>query len=78
MLINLNLRDKGWNMQELIDEGYLKPEVKQFETLSELLNHEALSKNEKLITKIPYINRVLINGMDTTKNQELNTIQYIK
>ena len=75
-----SLRDKGWNMQELIDEGYLKPEVKQFETLSEVLNHEALSKNEKLILKIPYINRVLINGMDTTKKPRVkhDTIHKVK
>ena len=75
-----SLRDKGWNMQELIDEGYLKPEVKQFETLSEVLNHEALSKNEKLISKIPYINRVLINGMDTTKKPRVkhDTIHKVK
>ena len=45
-----SLRDKGWNMQELIDEGYLKPEIKQFNTLSEVLNHEALSKNCLLYT----------------------------
>jgi hypothetical protein len=75
-----SLRDKGWNMQELIDEGYLKPEIKQFETLSEVLNHEALSKNEKLISKIPYINRVLINGMDTTKKPRVkhDTIHKVK
>ena len=75
-----SLRDKGWNMQELIDEGYLKPEVKQFETLSEVLNHEALSKNETLISKIPYINRVLINGMDTTKKPRVkhDTIHKVK
>ena len=75
-----SLRDKGWNMQELIDEGYLKPEVKQFETLSEVLNHEALSKNEKLISKIPYINKVLTNGMDTTKKPRVkhDTIHKVK
>lgn len=75
-----SLRDKGWNMQELIDEGYLKPEVKQFETLSEVLNHEALSKNEKLISKIPYINKVLTSGMDTTKKPRVkhDTIHKVK
>jgi len=75
-----SLRDKGWNMQELIDEGYLKPEVKQFETLSEVLNHEALSKNEKLISKIPYINKVLTNGMDTTKKPRVkhDTVHKVK
>lgn len=75
-----SLRDKGWNMQELIDEGYLKPEVKQFDTLSEVLNHEALSKNEKLISKIPYINKVLTSGMDTTKKPRVkhDTIHKVK
>lgn len=75
-----SLRDKGWNMQELIDEGYLKPEVKQFNTLSEVLNHEALSKNEKLISKIPYINKVLTSGMDTTKKPRVkhDTIHKVK
>ena len=75
-----SLRDKSWNMQELIDEGYLKPEVKQFETLSEVLNHEALSKNEKLISKIPYINKVLTSGMDTTKKPRVkhDTIHKVK
>jgi hypothetical protein len=75
-----SLRDKGWNMQELIDEGYLKPEVKQFETLSEVLNHEALSKNETLISKIPYINKVLTSGMDTTKKPRVkhDTIHKVK
>ena len=75
-----SLRDKGWNMQELIDEGYLKPEVKQFNTLSEVLNHEALSKNEKLISKIPYINKVLTSGMDTTKKPRVkhDTVHKVK
>ena len=75
-----SLRDKSWNMQELIDEGYLKPEVKQFNTLSEVLNHEALSKNEKLISKIPYINKVLTSGMDTTKKPRVkhDTIHKVK
>jgi len=75
-----SLRDKGWNMQELIDEGYLKPEIKQFDTLSEVLNHEALSKNEKLISKIPYINKVLTSGMDTTKKPRVkhDTIHKVK
>ena len=75
-----SLRDKGWNMQELIDAGYLKPEVKQFETLSEVLNHEALSKNETLISKIPYINKVLTTGMDTTKKPRVkhDTIHKVK
>ena len=75
-----SLRDKGWNMQELIDEGYLKPEVKQFETLSEVLNHETLSKNETLISKIPYINKVLTSGMDTTKKPRVkhDTIHKVK
>ena len=45
------LIDKDYNIQELIDAAYLKPEVKQFERFSQLLNHEALSKNEKLIAK---------------------------
>ena len=75
-----SLRDKGWNMQELIDAGYLKSEVKQFETLSEVLNHEALSKNETLISKIPYINKVLTTGMDTTKKPRVkhDTIHKVK
>ena len=74
------LIDRDYNVQELIDAGYLKPEVKEFERLSQLLNHEALSKNEKLITKIPYINKVLNNGMDTTKKPRVqhDTIHKVK
>jgi len=74
------LIDREYNVQELIDAGYLKPEVKQFERFSQLLNHEALSKNEKLIGKIPYINKVLTNGMDTTKKPRVkhDTIHKVK
>ena len=74
------LIDRDYNVQELIDAGYLKPEVKQFERFSQLLNHEALSKNEKLIPKIPYINKVLTNGMDTTKKPRVqhDTIHKVK
>ncbi len=74
------LIDRDYNIQELIDAGYLKPEVKQFERLSQLLNYEALSKNEKLINKIPYINKVLINGMDTTQKPRVkhDTIHKVK
>jgi len=74
------LIDRDYNIQELIDAGYLKPEVKQFETLSEVLNHEALSKNETLISKIPYINKVLTSGMDTTKKPRVkhDTIHKVK
>jgi len=74
------LIDRDYNIQELIDAGYLKPEVKQFERFSQLLNHEELSDNEKLISKIPYINKVLINGMDTTKKPRVqhDTIHKVK
>ena len=74
------LIDRDYNIQELIDAGYLKPEVKQFERFSQLLNHEDLSKNEKLIAKIPYINKVLTNGMDTTKKPRVqhDTIHKVK
>ena len=74
------LIDRDYNVQELIDAGYLKPEIKQFERFSQLLNHEALSKNEKLIPKIPYINKVIINGMDTTKKPRVqhDTIHKVK
>ncbi len=74
------LIDRDYNVQELIDAGYLKPEVKQFEKFSQLLNHEDLSKNEKLIAKIPYINKVLTNGMDTTKKPRVqhDTIHKVK
>ena len=74
------LIDRDYNVQELIDAGYLKPEIKQFERFSQLLNHEALSKNEKLIPKIPYINKVLTNGMDTTKKPRVqhDTIHKVK
>ena len=74
------LIDREYNVQELIDAGYLKPEVKQFERLSQLLNHEQLKDNEKLIKKIPYINKVLTNGMDTTKKPRVqhDTIHKVK
>ena len=75
-----SLRDKGWNMQELIDAGYLKPKIKQFEKFSQLLNYEELSDNKKLISKIPYINKVLNKGMDTTKKPRVqhDTIHKVK
>ena len=74
------LIDRDYNIQELIDAGYLKPEVKQFERFSQLLNYEELSDNEKLISKIPYINKVLNNGMDTTKKPRVqhDTIHKVK
>ena len=74
------LIDKDYNIQELIDAGYLKPEVKQFERFSQLLNHEELSDNEKLIAKIPYINKVLTSGIDTTKKPRVqhDTIHKVK
>ena len=72
------LIDKDYNVQELIDAGYLKPEIKQFERLSQLLNNEALSKNEKLINKIPYVNKVLNNNMNITKKPHIKKSSVIK
>jgi len=74
------LIDKDYNIQELIDAGYLKPEVKQFEKFSQVLTHEQLSKNEALISKIPYINKVLQNGMDTESKPRVkhDTIHKVK
>ena len=74
------IQDKDYNIQELIDEGYLKPEIKQFEIFSQLLIQEELSKNKDLISKIPYISKVVNNGMDTTKNPRVkhDTIHKVK
>ena len=74
------LIDRDYNIQELIDAGYLKPKIKQFEKFSQLLNYEELSDNKKLISKIPYINKVLNKGMDTTKKPRVqhDTIHKVK
>tara|TARA_R100000458_G_C8265389_1_gene240483 strand:- start:61 stop:1740 length:1680 start_codon:yes stop_codon:yes gene_type:complete len=78
------LINRDYNIQELIDAGYLKPEVKEFQRFSQILTHEQLSKNgekgNNLLAKIPYINKVLINKMDIDKNPrvEYGTIHKVK
>jgi len=66
-----NLIDKDYNIDELINLGFILPEAKQFDVFSKIINHEELSKNgdkgNNLINKIPYIQKVLQNGMDVTK-----------
>ena len=51
--------------------GFILPEAKQFERFSQIINHEQLSKNGKkgnnLLSKIPYIQKVLKNKMDINK-----------
>jgi len=68
------LIDKEYNIQELIDMGFIKSEAKKFETFSEVLI------NKDLIPKIPFIKKVLANGMDTEKMPRVqhDTIHKVK
>ena len=68
------LIDKEYNIQELIDRGFIKPEAKKFETFSEVLI------NKDLIPKVPFIKKVLANGMDTEKMPRVqhDTIHKVK
>ena len=65
------LINKEYNIDELINMGFILPEAKQFERFSQIINHEQLSKNgekgSNLINKIPYIQKVLKNKMDINK-----------
>ena len=68
------LINKDYNIQELIDMGFIKPEAKQFERFSQVVT------KKELIEKTPYINKVLINGMDTDKTPRVkhDTIHKVK
>ena len=47
------LIDKEYNIQELIDLGFIKAEAKQYEKFSEVLT------DKDLILKIPFIKKVI-------------------
>jgi len=68
------LINKDYNIQELIDMGFIKSEAKQFERFSQIVT------KKELIEKTPYINKVLINGMDTDKTPRVkhDTIHKVK
>lgn len=68
------LIDKEYNIQELIDLGFIKAEAKQYEKFSEVLT------DKDLILKIPFIKKVIANNFDTEKmpRVELDTIHKVK
>jgi len=55
------LIDKEYNIQELIDMGFILPETKKCQSFSEVL----ILKD--LIPKVPFIKKVLANNMDVEK-----------
>ena len=69
-----SLINKDYNIQELIDMGFIKPEAKQFQRFSQVVI------KKELIEKTPYINKVLMNGMDTDKPPRVkhDTIHKVK
>jgi len=69
-----DLIDKEYNIQELIDRGFIVPEAKKYQNFSEVLTYK------DLIPKIPFIKKVLANGMDTEKMPRVqhDTIHKVK
>ena len=69
-----DLIDKEYNIQELIDRGFIVPETKKYQNFSEVLTYK------DLIPKIPFIKKVLNNGMDTEKMPRVqhDTIHKVK
>ena len=69
-----DLIDKEYNIQELIDRGFIVPETKKYQNFSEVLTYK------DLIPKIPFIKKVLANGMDTEKMPRVqhDTIHKVK
>lgn len=53
------LIDKEYNIQELIDMGFILPEAKQYDSFSQVLT------KKDLIPKIPFIKKVIANGFNT-------------
>ena len=68
------LIDKEYNIQELIDMGFILPEVKQYDSFSQVLT------DKDLLPKVPYIIKVIKNGFDTEKmpRVELDSIHKVK
>jgi len=68
------LIDKEYNIQELINMGFIKPEAKKFQSFSEVLI------DKDLIPKVPFIKKVLNNKMDTEKMPRVqhDTIHKVK
>ena len=72
------LIDKDYNIEDLIQQNFIIPEAKQYKDFSEVcVNKE---ENKKLIEKIPFIKKVLANGMDITKEPRVqhDTIHKVK
>ena len=69
-----SLIDKEYNINELIEMQLILPEAKNFQSFSEVV----ISKD--LIPKIPFIKKVLANGMDTDKMPRVqhDTIHKVK
>ena len=69
-----SLIDKEYNINELIEMQLILPEAKNFQSFSEVV----ISKD--LIPKIPFIKKVLANGMDTDKmpRVQYDTIHKVK
>ena len=69
-----DLIDKEYNIQELIDRGFILPETKKCQSFSEVLTYK------DLIPKIPFIKKVLANGMDTERMPRVqhDTIHKVK
>jgi hypothetical protein len=68
------LIDKEYNIQELIDMGFILPEVKQYDSFSQVLT------DKDLLPKVPYIIKVIKNGFDTEKmpRVQLDSIHKVK
>ena len=69
-----SLIDKEYNINELIEMQLILPEAKNFQSFSEIVI------NKDLIPKIPFIKKVLANGMDTDKipRVQYDTIHKVK
>ena len=69
-----SLIDKEYNINELIEMQLILPEAKKYQSFSEVVI------NKDLIPKIPFIKKVLANGMDTEKMPRVqhDTIHKVK
>ncbi len=69
-----SLIDKEYNINELIEMQLILPESKKFQSFSEVVI------NKDLIPKIPFIKKVLANGMDTDQMPRVqhDTIHKVK
>ena len=68
------LIDKDYNIEDLIQQNFIIPEAKQYKDFSEVCI------NKELIEKIPFVKKVLANGMDITKEPRVqhDTIHKVK